>query len=288
MYKENWPHTRNEGSLKELTGKEFQMLSQYVNSRFGIKLPESKKIMVQSRIMKRLRVLQMNSYSSYLKYVFSEEGKRVEMVNMIDAITTNKTEFFREMVHFDFLKNRVFKEFAADSRTKKMKFWSAGSSSGEEAYSIAISLEEFAARNGRFDYHIVGTDLSTDILKKAKNAIYTDQRVADIPPALKKKYFLKSRDPLHQTVMVVPELREKVQFRYLNFIDSDYRMPEIFDVIFCRNTLIYFERDVQEAVINKLCRNLRTGGYFFLGHSESIMQMDVPLRQIQPTIFKKV
>jgi chemotaxis protein methyltransferase CheR len=288
MYKENWTESKSEGLHKELTGKEFQKLSQYVNSGFGIKLPESKKVMVQSRLMKRLRVLQMDSYSAYLEYVFSDEGKKGEMVHMIDAITTNKTDFFRERVHYDFLSNSVLKDFIAPSGIRKINFWSAGSSSGEEAYSLAITLEEFAAKQGRLNYNIVGTDLSTDILKKATTAIYTEQRIEDISLALKKKYFLRSSDPLHRTVRVVPELREKVQFRYLNFMDSDYRMPETFDVVFCRNVLIYFERDVQEAVINKLCRSLRSGGYFFLGHSESIMQMNVPLKQIKPTIFKKV
>ncbi|MEZ5071382.1 MAG: CheR family methyltransferase [Bacteroidales bacterium] len=272
---------------QELTDKEFRTLSDYINRNIGIKLPDHKKVMVQSRLMKRVRELGLDSYASYFEMVFSARGQTDELIHMLDVITTNKTDFFRESVHFDFLRDQVLPEFQQLNIPGGVKIWSAGCSSGEEPYTIGITMEEYNAANRPLNYRIIGTDLSTRILKMAKNAVYTEQRVADIPLALKKKYFLKSKDPSRQVVRVIPALRAKTDFRRLNFMDDHYHMQESFDVVFCRNVLIYFERHIQEAVINKLCRHLKPGGFFFLGHSESIMRMTVPLEQIKPTIFRR-
>ena len=146
-------------------------------------------------------------------------------------------------------------------------------------------MSEYAARNRGFDFQILGSDLSTIVLEKAVTAIYPEDRVADIPYDYKKKYLLRSKDRTKPTVRIVPELRKKASFMRLNFMDSSYDAPSNFDIIFCRNVLIYFDRATQESVINKLCMHLRPGGYFFLGHSESVTGISVPLRQLRPTVF---
>jgi len=206
---------------------------------------------------------------------------------MIDVVSTNKTDFFREPAHFDFLQSHILPEFTNDNRQKIFKVWSAGSSSGEEAYSIAISINEYKDKNGGPDFSVYATDISTRILKSGAEAIYKEQRIEALPLNLKRKYFLRSKNRDQENVRVIPEIRKKVNFARLNFMDHSYPGTEIFDLIFCRNVLIYFDRKTQEAVIEKLCLKLKKGGYFFLGHSESITNMKLPLIQLKPTIFHR-
>ncbi|MCK5346207.1 MAG: chemotaxis protein CheR, partial [Candidatus Heimdallarchaeota archaeon] len=159
---------------------------------------------------------------------------------------------------------------------------------GEEPYTIAMCLSEFSKIITYLDFGILGTDLSTRILKTADHAVYTQKQAVDIPPHLKNKYLLKDRDPKEGKVKIVPELQSKVYFKRLNFMDKYYPIQGRFDVVFCRNVLIYFERHIQEQVIHKICNFIPTGGYLFLGHSESILGMNVPLKQIRPTVYKKI
>jgi chemotaxis protein methyltransferase CheR len=230
----------------------------------------------------------MSNFKDYIDYVFSKEGLNNEIIHMLDVVSTNKTDFFREPIHFDFLSQEVLPQFILDKNYRTLKVWSAGCSSGEEPYTIAIVLADFAEKNPGFDYSIVGTDISTQILQKAADAVYNEDRVQIIPIETKKKYFLRSKDRVNPTVKVESSLRRKVRFGRLNFMDSYYDVPEMFDAIFCRNVLIYFDRETQEKVIQKLCAKLKPNGYFFLGHSESIMNMDVPLKQVKPTIFRRI
>lgn len=273
----------------QLSQEDFDKLSRFIYKESGIKMPPVKRVMLQSRLQKRLRELEMSNFKEYCEYVFSKDGINNEIIHMLDVVSTNKTDFFREPVHFDYLQGNVLPEFVQQkATTKTIKVWSAGCSSGEEPYTIAIVMAEFAERNPGFDFSIIGTDISTQILQKAIDAVYKEDRVAIIPLELKKKYLLKSKDRVNPTVKIAQNLRRKVRFGRLNFMDNQYDVPETFDVVFCRNVLIYFDRETQEKVIQKLCTKLRSGGYFFLGHSESIMNMDVPLRQIKPTIFQKI
>jgi len=153
-----------------------------------------------------------------------------------------------------------------------------------------MSLSEYMAQNigSQFDYNILATDISTRMLKSAADAIYKEARVEILPTSLKKKYLLKSKERTNPTVRIIPELRHKISFQRLNFMDNHYNVPENFDIVFCRNVLIYFDRDTQEKVINRLCSKLKPNGYFFLGHSESITNFNVPLKQLKPTIFKRI
>jgi chemotaxis protein methyltransferase CheR len=205
----------------------------------------------------------------------------------MDAVSTNKTDFYREPVHFEYLQNEVLPKMYKEGKYN-IKVWSAGCSSGEEPYTLAIVLNEFKEKNRGFDFEIMATDISTQVLQQGANAIYTEDRINIIPLTLKKKYFLKSKNRKDAKVKVVEQLRKKVKFQRLNFMDKFYNIKGEFDIVFCRNALIYFERENQEIVINKLCDKLVHNGYFFLGHSESITNMNVPLKTLIPTIFNKI
>ncbi|WP_010662146.1 CheR family methyltransferase [Marinilabilia salmonicolor] len=273
----------------ELSEKDFQAFSKYIFTEYGIKMPPVKRIMLQGRLLKRIRELRMNSYTEYKEYFFSKEGQERELLNFLNVVTTNKTDFYREPVHFAFLKDHVLPDFAESTGfSRPFKVWSAGSSSGEEGYTIAIALNEFKLANPRFRYEILGTDISSQMLQTAARGVYKESKIDMVPIDLKRRYFLKSKDRVNPTVRVVPELQANLKLRYLNLIDSVYDISETFDVIFCRNVLIYFDRVTQEKVINRLCRHLSSDGYFFIGHSESLSGMDVPLEHVKPTIFKRL
>ncbi len=271
----------------KLSSTDFLRLSNFIYTEYGIKMPPAKKIMLQSRLQKRLRELNLTSYKQYIDFVFSKEGQH-EIINMIDVVSTNKTDFFRESAHFDYLSSVFLPEFMRGGIRKTLKIWSAGCSSGEEPYTMAIVLAEYMLLNPLFDFFVYATDISTKVLQKAVTAVYAEDRVEIIPMSLKRKYLLRSKDKTKKSVRIVPQLRQKVMFNRVNFMDSNYSTPDNFDVIFCRNVLIYFDRETQEKVINKLCNYLKKGGFFFLGHSESITNMNVPLQQVKPTIFRRI
>lgn len=251
-------------------------------------MPEVKKTMLQGRLQKRLKALGMSNFEDYINFVFSKQGTD-EIVHMIDCVSTNKTDFFREPAHFDFLSETGLPSLIQSKKyAHTLNIWSAGSSSGEEVYTLAIVLNEFKEKNPQFDFTILGTDISSRVLNAAATGIYREEKVNTIPMSIKRKYFLRSKDRENPTVRIVSELRQKTRFHRLNFMDNSYDIRETFDIIFCRNVLIYFDRETQEKVINKLCQHLAPGGYFFLGHSESITNFNVPLRQVKPTIFTKI
>ncbi len=280
---------RNDYYKVQMADEDFTRLSSFIYNELGIKMPDVKKVMLQSRLQKRLSELKIATFKEYIDFVFSKEGKTEEIIKMIDLVTTNKTDFFREPAHFDFLLETALPQLIDNNREHtSIKIWSAGCSSGEEPYTLAMVLKEFSLNHPGMDFEILATDLSTKILDKAVMAIYADDRITGVPYELKKKYFLKSKDPLNKTVRIVPELRSKISFKRLNFMDAQYAVEKEFDIVFCRNVLIYFDRETQQQVITKLASKLKPNGYFFLGHSESITNMNVPLRQIKPTIFRKI
>ncbi|TAJ15281.1 chemotaxis protein CheR [Marinilabiliaceae bacterium JC017] len=272
----------------ELSEKDFQAFSAFIYSEYGIKMPPVKRIMLQGRLLKRIRELNMQSYSEYKDYFFSKEGQQKELFNFLNVITTNKTDFFREPVHFDFLMNQVLPEHINNSTGKStFKVWSAGCSSGEEPYTISIVLNNFKQMHPNFAFSIMGSDISHKVLNVAAKGVYQESKIQIIPLDMKKRYFLKSKDRTFPSVRVKPELQNNIVLKYVNLMDNSYDVQEKFEVIFCRNVLIYFDRQTQEKVINKLCHHLQPGGYFFIGHSESLSGMNVPLTHIKPTIFRK-
>jgi len=273
----------------KLSQVDFDRLSRFIFDQSGIKLPQVKLIMLQSRLQKRLKDLNMTTFKEYVDYVFSPEGLENEIIHMLDVVSTNKTDFYREPVHFDFLNNVVLPEFYENGKNiNSFNVWSAGCSSGEEPYTIAFTLSEFKEKFPGFNYNIVATDISTQILNKAKLAVYKEDLVNSVPFFIKKKYLLKSKDRNNKTIRINKELRDKVNFFRFNFMEINYNLPYMFDVIFCRNVLIYFTRETQEQVLTKLCSKLKPGGYLFIGHSESIIGLELPIQQIKPTIYKRI
>jgi chemotaxis protein methyltransferase CheR len=276
---------KREGSA--MSSSEFLHISKLVYTQCGINLEEQKKVLLESRIQKRLRALDMHSFKEYIQYISGKEGIANELVHMIDVVTTNKTDFFRESSHFDFLVQTVFPEIM-NSGNKRLNAWSAACSSGEEPYTLAMVMEDFERVHPGFTYSIFASDISTQVLHKASLAIYTLQQAIDIPLEFKKKYLLKSKDSTKPTVRIIPELRKKVRFARVNFMDNVLPVEETFDIIFCRNVLIYFDKATQQSVLQKLIGKLKKGGYLFIGHSESLFQLHLPIVQIKPTVYKKV
>jgi len=274
-----------------LTPEEYARFAHVITERVGIRMPEGKLTMLQSRLVRRMRHLRLSSFEEYREYLFRSPDSEQEYVHFIDAVTTNKTDFFREPQHFHYLTDQALPTLdrLADSRRPwKARVWCAGCSSGEEAWSLAITLSEYAKRRPGFDFSILATDISSKVLAHARQATYPRGLVDPIPPALRREYLLSSRDPAHNLVRVVPELRRKVAFERLNFMDREYRIGEKFDAIFFRNVMIYFDKPTQEAVVGRLCRHLEAGGYFFIGHSESLMGLRVPLRPATLAAYRKL
>lgn len=272
----------------ELSPAVFARFARFISGELGIKMPESKLTMVQSRLVRRVRELRMESVDQYGEYFFasSNSGEREHFIN---AITTNKTDFFREPAHFAYLCDAVLPAFsrAAVRSGKRFQAWSAGCSSGEEPYTLAMVLAEYASRQPGFDFAILGTDISTRVLTCARNGVYQESQALPVPPELRRKYLLRSRNNAEGLARVVPELRRKVSFHRLNFMEGDYGVKDTFDAVFFRNVMIYFDRSTQEAVINKICRNLAPGGYLFAGHSESLAGLDVPLKPLKASVYRK-
>ena len=274
----------------QMSDKDFKRLSQFIGSSCGIRLPPAKKTMLEGRLRKRLRALGIESFEKYCEFLFSPGGSQSEYIHMIDAVTTNKTDFFREPDHFDYLFERVLPELVrlhGVGVRKKFNAWSAACSTGEEPYTLAMVLSEFAGSCPGFNFSVLGTDISTAVLEKARSGIYEHERVIPIPLMLRKKYLLKSKQKDKGLVRIAPRLRNLVRFGRLNFLEEQYRIDEPMAIVFCRNVLIYFDRPTQEKLVKRLSQHLMSGGYLFVGHSESLHGMDLPLVQTATTIYRK-
>lgn len=275
-------------TVDALRESDFRRLAQFIESHLGIKMPPSKRVMLESRLQKRLRLLKFDTFAKYVDFVFSEDGSRSELYHMIDAVTTNKTDFFREADHFDFLLNKWLpKQKSFWSVTRPCRIWSAGCASGEEVYTLMIVMEEYKKQDISFFYEILGTDISMKVLQIAVNAVYEEEKIANIPIEYKKKYFLKSKNPDRHEIRIKPEFRNKVRFERLNLMDAKYPLTQPFDIIFCRNVIIYFDRKTQEQLVKHLALHLKDEGLLFLGHSESMTGMDLPLSIVAPTVYCK-
>lgn len=276
-----------------ISDRDFSRLGRLIQTELGIKMPPSKKFLLQTRLQKRLRSLGMKSFSEYCDYLSSQEGKEKELIHMFDLVTTNKTDFFREPRHFDYLLHTALPELArlGAGIKKNLVVWSAGCSTGEEPYTIAMIIREFAERHPGFNFLIIATDVSTRVLAAAERGIYDEERIAPIPMEFRKKYLLRSRDRTKRLVKIAPELRSLVRFRRLNFMAEDFGFRELMDIIFCRNVFIYFDRETQERLVNRFSRHLAHGGYFFIGHcdtlADTMARIDIPLVQAAPAVYRK-
>jgi len=273
---------------ESISNRDYARLCELIYAEAGIHLGTEKKTMLEVRIKRRLKVLNFDSYGRYCDYLFGHKGLKDEITHLIDVVTTNKTDFFREPKHFDFLVDKALPERMERNGGRRFSIWSAGCSTGEEPYTMAIVLSEYALTHPGFRFRIQASDISTIVLDKAEMGVYTDEIVVPVPLALRRKYFMRSRDPGCNRVRVVPELRKCVEFRRLNFMDSDYRIPEKADAIFCRNVIIYFDRPTQERILQKLSNCLLPGGYLFVGHSETLHDMNLPLTPVAPALYRRI
>ena len=271
-----------------LSQRDFERLRALIHRECGIHLGPDKKTMLEIRLRRRLRDSRFASCESYCEHLFAPDRDLGELVRLIDAVTTNKTDFFRESGHFDYLSGTVLPELCRRRGTlRKMMLWSAGCSTGEEPYTLAMVMSEYALRSPGMRFGILATDISTEVLETARRGIFKAALADPVPAELRKKYFMRSRDPKSDLLRVVPELRELVEFRRLNFMDTDFGLAEPMDIIFCRNVIIYFDRATQMRLLGRLARHLAPGGYFFAGHSESLQAMDLPLTAVAPSVYRK-
>lgn len=270
-----------------MTDKELKEFSQLIYGELGIKITAAKKTMLQARLQRRLRTLNMSSYGQYLAYLRSLRGLEVELPEMVDAVTTNTTSFFREPKHFEFLTQRLLPEWRQRHPSKTFSVWNAGCSSGEEPYTTAMVLMDYHERVSPLDFSILATDISSDILRKAARGVYEEEKIASVPVEFRRKYLLRSKDRSRRLVRVIPELRGQVCFRRLNFMDN-FQFRERMDLIFCRNVMIYFDKKTQYELVAKFCDHLELGGHLFIGHAESLAGTGLPLRQLAPATYLRV
>ena len=271
-----------------ISARDYTRLCDLIYDEAGIRLGPEKKTMLEVRIKRRLKALELATYSQYCNYLFGRQGLKEEITSLIDVVTTNKTDFFREPGHFHFLVERALPELTAGDRAgKPLLVWSAGCSSGEEPYTLAMVMSEYAATHPGFRFGILATDISTVVLARAEMGVYSNEVVGPVPAALKRKYLMVSRDRGSNCVRVVPELRRLIEFRRLNFMDADYGITVKADAIFCRNVIIYFDRPTQQTVLKRLSRHLAPGGYMFVGHSETLHDMDLPLKPVAPALYRR-
>lgn len=273
----------------QLHQRDFQRLAHFINDYSGIKMPLAKKTMVEGRLRRRLRSTGHTNFADYCRFLFEEDGLASEGAHLIDAVTTNKTEFFREPAHFEFLVDHILPEYlrsrAGDG--EPLKIWSAAASTGAEAYTIAMLLDEKRRAGAHLRHFILGTDISREVLQTAVSAIYPDSMLAQVPPAYQTRYFRRGKARARGLVRIIPELRSQVHFAWLNLMQSSYPVPRDMDVVFCRNILIYFDRPTQAAVLERICRHIRPGGYLILGHSESLAGFSLPVEPVVSTIFRR-
>jgi chemotaxis protein methyltransferase CheR len=276
-------------STKEgLAPADFDRLRALIYRESGINLGPDKKTMVEIRLKRRLRTLDIPSCGEYCERLFSREGIPGELVPLIDVITTNKTDFFRESAHFDYLISKALPALAAArGHARKALVWSAGCSTGEEPYTLAMVINEYAQDCPGFRFGVLATDISTTVLGKAQLGIFKSELIRPVPAELRRKYFLRSRDRESDLVRITPEIRALVEFRRVNLMDAAYDLGELPEIIFCRNVIIYFDRPTQMRLLANLTRHLAPGGYFFAGHSESLQNMDLPVVPVAPAVYWK-
>jgi len=262
----------------------FEQLKQLIYSESGIVLSEQKKSLLQNRIQKRLRTLNLSGAYDYVQLIESDNSG-VELGHLIDAISTNHTYFFREEQHFEFLKE-VLEKKKQEGKTKKLRIWCAAASSGEEPFSIAITAAEQFAQHS-VDVKLLATDICVPVLKKASLAIYNEERLSNVSDILRSKYF----DTIHinneRHFRVKKTLTDNVLFKRLNLSQFPYPLTEALDIIFCRNVMIYFDDDLRVRLINEFYRLLRPGGYLFVGHSESLSRLSHKFSRVQASVYKK-
>lgn len=260
-------------------------ISELVQRETGIRLPLEKRTLLQCRLERRLRTLRLASVEAYWAHL---QRDALELQALIDVITTNKTDFYREPAHFEFLRKAALPKLLSELRERQLRVWCAGCSTGEEAYTLAMTLSDALRERPGLDFRILATDISSRVLAHAKEGIYHKQDVLPLPAAWRERYLVPSKDRSRALFRVQPELRRRISFHLLNFMASDYPAPRDFHIVFFRNVAIYFERPVQHAVVHRLSTHIVRGGYLFMGHSESLQTTIEGLGSRGASIYERV
>ncbi len=266
--------------------KSFNSIRDHIKREYGINLTLAKKNLVENRLAKRVRENNFNSFSDYHDYIFSPSG-RSELALLSDYLSTNKTYFYREHAHFEFFA-KYLENLGAN---KSISIWSAASSTGDEAYTISMLINEINSRipSPNISYNILGTDISSEVLKKADAAVYSHPNIQSLPDRLVKKYFKITPDERGAKKYTLAEkVKQNVRFKKLNLTKEIPSVAQKFDIIFCRNVLIYFDNDTKTKVCQQLTNALKPGGYLILGHCEGFICRFDTMKQIQPAVFQKV
>jgi chemotaxis protein methyltransferase CheR len=273
------------GGIFALGDEEFELFREIVYRESGINLTDKKKSLVQARLMRRLRELCLPDYEMY--YAFLQDNYQDEIVHLINCITTNKTEFFRESNHFDYLRTVILPEFERVGK-RRLRIWCAGCSTGEEPYSIAITVLEYFGDRRLPDVKMLANDIDTQVLRTAQEGIYPYEVVAVMGEGLLRKYFLRGKGGFSGLYRVKDCVKEMISFRRLNLLADHFPMKGSFDVIFCRNVIIYFDRPLQHKLFHQFYRYLTDDGYLILGHSEALTGHGEMFRFKGKSIYGKV
>ncbi len=268
---------------QRMSDEQFETIRALMGGHVGIVLQGNRRALVESRVNKRLHSLGIEDYAAYLDYLRSDESGR-ELVMLIDAISTNVTEFFRETGHFDFIRATA-KRWLAEGR-RKLRIWSAACSSGEEAYSLAMALRALPGGD-EADIRILATDISTRMLRKAVQGNYLEETVATIPSDLASRFLRRRQTPDGEIYRVSDELKNMIVFRRLNLNETPYAIRGPFDLIMCRNVMIYFDKDLRERIVTEARRLLRPGGYLMVGHAETLIGLDSKFDFVRPATYRK-
>lgn len=271
-----------------LREKEFIVLRDFIEDQLGICMTDKKKSLIESRLQKRLKVLSFSGFDEYCSYLLTPHGYARELPRLTDAVTTNKTDFFREPEHFRFLEDKVIiPQLKNRTISTPFSFWSSACSSGEEVYTSAIVLDTIRSTYPQFNYRILGSDISDEVLEKARLGIYDQSKISMIDESLKKKYFLKGKDQNINLVKIKRDLTRNITYKKINLISDISQIQNQFDVIFCRNVMIYFSRTTQQKILLDLYGKLKPGGYLMIGHSEFLRGIDLPFIQVGSSIYQK-
>jgi chemotaxis protein methyltransferase CheR len=275
-----------------LSDRDFRRMQELIGGECGIDLAPGKRIMLEARLKRRARAVGSASLAAYCDFVQRPEGRAREWDSLVDAVTTHKTDFFREPAHFDYLADHAVPTLAESGAglRRPLRVWSAASSTGEEPYTLAMVLSECAAAMPSADYRfqIDATDISTGVLETARRGVYPESAVEPVPLQLRRRYMLRSKDRSKHLVRMAPGLRHHISFRPLNLIDQDYGFREPLDIVFCRNVMIYFTRPKQQMILTRIVSHLCLGGFLMMGHSESLNGLDLPLAQVTPTVYRRL
>jgi chemotaxis protein methyltransferase CheR len=270
--------------------EDYEFIRKLVYDQSRINLGSDKMELVRSRVQKRLRALGLSDFESYCRLLASPDGQE-EFTSLLDVISTNVTEFFREWGHFEYLRDTVLPAWQSQSKRnprEPFRVWSAACSSGQEPYSIAILLADFFRAQPAQEWRVVATDISTRMLAAAEEAVYRGERIKTPNPEWLRAYFQKGVGSWEGSFRIKPAIRERVSFRHLNLFNWPYPFTEKFDVIFCRNVMIYFDRPTQELLIPRLAEQLIPGGHLMVGHSESLVGIQHRLKSVRPSVYQNL